>query len=71
MCKMWTYLGTENVIWRAYIREENIFDKLKNAVHKPKPEPIKLKATKISDINLEKNKREIFTLHDEKDKNKK
>ena len=49
--------------------EENIFDKLKNAVHKPKP--IKLKATKISDINLEKNKREIFTLHDEKDKNKK
>lgn len=50
--------------------EENIFDKFKNVVHKPKPEPIKPKATKISDINLEKNKREIFTLHDEKDKNK-
>ena len=45
-------------------------DKLKNVVHKPKPKPIKPKATKISDINLEKNKREIFTLHDEKDKNK-
>lgn len=51
--------------------EENIFDKLKNVVHNPKPEPIKPKATKISDINLEKNKREIFTLHDEKYKNKK
>ena len=49
--------------------EENIFDKFKNVVRKP--EPIKPKATKISDINLEKNKREIFTLHDEKDKNKK
>ena len=51
--------------------EVNIFDKFKNVVRKPKPEPTKPKATKISDINLEKNKREIFTLHDEKDKNKK
>lgn len=51
--------------------EENIFDRLKNAVHKPQPKPEPKKATKISDINLEKNKREIFTLHDEKDKNKK
>jgi len=34
--------------------EENIFDKLKNVVHKPKPEPTKPKATKISDINSKK-----------------
>ena len=50
--------------------EKNIFDKIKNAVRKPQLEPTKPKVTKISDLDLEKNKREIFTLHDEKDKNK-
>lgn len=51
--------------------EENIFDKIKNTIHKPQPKPVEPKVTKISDIDLEKNKREIFTLHDENDKNKK
>ena len=52
---------------------ENIFDKIKNTVSRQqtKPaEPIK-QVTKISDIDLEKNKREIFTLHDKNDENKK
>lgn len=49
--------------------EENIFDKLKNAVHKPKPEPTKPKATKISDIKLtDDSKHKTFTLDDEKKK---
>lgn len=49
--------------------EENIFDKFKNVVRKPKPEPIKPKATKISDIKLtDDSKHKTFTLDDEKKK---
>lgn len=46
--------------------EENIFDKFKNVVRKPKSEPNKPKATKISDINLtDDSKHKTFTLDDE------
>ena len=69
MCKMWIYLGTERVNWRVYTMEENIFDKFKNVVRKPKPEPTKPKATKISDIKLtDDSKHKTFTLDDEKKK---
>ena len=51
--------------------EENIFDKLKNTVRRPQPKPEPKKVTKISDIDLEKNKREIFTLNEDRDKGKK
>ena len=53
--------------------EENIFDKIKSVVRKPepKPKPEPRKATKIADLELEKNKREIFTLNEDHDKNKK
>ena len=47
--------------------EENIFDKLKNVVHKPKPEQVKV--TKISDIKATTGKiSKTFTIDD---KNKK
>ena len=46
--------------------EENIFDKLKNVVHKPKPKPTNPKVTKISDIKLtDDSKHKTFTLDDE------
>ena len=51
--------------------EENIFDKIKSVVRKPEPKPEPKKITKISDIELERNKREIFTLNEDHDKNKK
>ena len=52
--------------------EENIFDKIKSVVRKPEPKPVEpRKATKIADLELEKNKREIFTLNEDHDKNKK
>ena len=49
--------------------EENIFDKLKNAVHKQQPKPEPKKTTKISDIKLtDDSKHKTFTLDDEKKK---
>lgn len=51
--------------------EENIFDKIKNTVRKPEQKPEPKRATKIADLDLEKDKREIFTLNEERDKNKK
>lgn len=47
--------------------EENIFDKLKNVVHKPKPEPTKV--TKISDIKATTGKiSKTFTIDDDNKK---
>lgn len=49
--------------------EENIFDKLNNAVHKQQLKPEPKKATKISDIKLtDDSKHKTFTLDDEKKK---
>ena len=46
--------------------EENIFDKIKNVVHKPEPKPELKQATKISDIKLtEDSRHKTFTLDDE------
>ena len=66
MCKLWIFVETWEINWRVYAMEENIFDKIKSVVRKPKPESTKPKATKISDVKLtDDSKHKTFTLNDD------